>query len=175
MCLLRCIRWCVGQSTTWLLLVSRSVFGSEACMYSAFKQCWIMQAVLYVRYAVYSMLPVQSRYVNAVHACDKDWLPFLVTLFLPPSPSPSPFSTLSSLCSSTPFSGAADGVAVSWGWNDHGMCGDGTVDNVHEPKPIPNLTVSKQNVIGTGAGHSFAIITCWYSASCNNYMHTLLI
>ena len=37
------------------------------------------------------------------------------------------------------------------------MCGDGTEENVLEPKPIPKLTNRNVTVIGTGAGHSFAV------------------
>ncbi|XP_046775535.1 secretion-regulating guanine nucleotide exchange factor isoform X7 [Gallus gallus] len=46
---------------------------------------------------------------------------------------------------------------LSWGWNEHGMCGDGTEANVHVPKPVKALGYAKQILIGCGAGHSLAL------------------
>ncbi|XP_077423817.1 secretion-regulating guanine nucleotide exchange factor [Vanacampus margaritifer] len=42
---------------------------------------------------------------------------------------------------------------LSWGWNEHGMCGDGSLADVVEPQPVPSL---RPLVIGCGAGHSMA-------------------
>ncbi|XP_063189150.1 secretion-regulating guanine nucleotide exchange factor isoform X1 [Chroicocephalus ridibundus] len=49
------------------------------------------------------------------------------------------------------------GQCFSWGWNEHGMCGDGTEANVHVPKPVKALGYAKQILIGCGAGHSMAL------------------
>ncbi|OPJ73829.1 secretion-regulating guanine nucleotide exchange factor isoform C [Patagioenas fasciata monilis] len=46
---------------------------------------------------------------------------------------------------------------LSWGWNEHGMCGDGTEANVHVPKAVKALSYAKQILIGCGAGHSMAL------------------
>lgn len=46
------------------------------------------------------------------------------------------------------------GCLLSWGWNEHGMCGDGSQANVFQPQPVPGL---KPLVIGCGAGHSMAV------------------
>ncbi|XP_068255273.1 secretion-regulating guanine nucleotide exchange factor isoform X6 [Nyctibius grandis] len=52
---------------------------------------------------------------------------------------------------------SAGGQCFSWGWNEHGMCGDGTEANVHVPKPVKALGYAKQILIGCGAGHSMAL------------------
>ncbi|XP_057274137.1 secretion-regulating guanine nucleotide exchange factor isoform X4 [Pezoporus wallicus] len=49
------------------------------------------------------------------------------------------------------------GQCFSWGWNEHGMCGDDTEANVHVPKPIKALGYAEQILIGCGAGHSMAL------------------
>ncbi|KAM9373125.1 secretion-regulating guanine nucleotide exchange factor [Phaethornis superciliosus] len=49
------------------------------------------------------------------------------------------------------------GWCLSWGWNEHGMCGDGTEANVHVPKPVKALGYTKWILIGCGAGHSMAL------------------
>ncbi|XP_066522905.1 secretion-regulating guanine nucleotide exchange factor isoform X2 [Hoplias malabaricus] len=45
----------------------------------------------------------------------------------------------------------------SWGWNEHGMCGDGSFFNVEQPQPIPALRDVQPLLIGCGAGHSIAL------------------
>ncbi|CAM2114482.1 unnamed protein product [Caretta caretta] len=49
------------------------------------------------------------------------------------------------------------GHCFSWGWNEHGMCGDGTEANVYAPKPITALGSGKPFLIGCGAGHSMVL------------------
>ncbi|KAM9768701.1 secretion-regulating guanine nucleotide exchange factor isoform 2-T2 [Dama dama] len=49
------------------------------------------------------------------------------------------------------------GVCHSWGWNEHGMCGDGTEADVWAPKPVPGLRSSLGLRVGCGAGHSLAL------------------
>ncbi|XP_053248940.1 secretion-regulating guanine nucleotide exchange factor isoform X1 [Podarcis raffonei] len=44
----------------------------------------------------------------------------------------------------------------SWGWNEHGMCGNGTEANVCVPQPVGTLSSAKLLLIGCGAGHSMA-------------------
>lgn len=43
---------------------------------------------------------------------------------------------------------------LSWGWNEHGMCGDGSQIHVIQPQHIPGL---RPLLIGCGAGHSMAL------------------
>ncbi|KAJ8023282.1 Secretion-regulating guanine nucleotide exchange factor [Holothuria leucospilota] len=50
-----------------------------------------------------------------------------------------------------------DGVICSWGWNEHGMCGDGTTQDIPEPKTVPALTGVRGHLIGSGAGHSVVV------------------
>ncbi|XP_055011635.1 secretion-regulating guanine nucleotide exchange factor isoform X2 [Boleophthalmus pectinirostris] len=45
---------------------------------------------------------------------------------------------------------------LSWGWNEHGMCGDGSHTDVLQPRLIPGL---HPLLIGCGAGHSLALCT----------------
>ncbi|KAJ8777659.1 hypothetical protein J1605_014312 [Eschrichtius robustus] len=49
------------------------------------------------------------------------------------------------------------GTCYSWGWNEHGMCGDGTEANVWAPKPVPALRSLSGLRVGCGAGHSLAL------------------
>ncbi|KAF7658623.1 hypothetical protein LDENG_00009930 [Lucifuga dentata] len=42
----------------------------------------------------------------------------------------------------------------SWGWNEHGMCGDGSQTDVIQPQLISGLSPL---LIGCGAGHSMAV------------------
>ncbi|XP_056454351.1 secretion-regulating guanine nucleotide exchange factor isoform X1 [Gadus chalcogrammus] len=41
-----------------------------------------------------------------------------------------------------------------WGWNEHGMCGDGSLTDLPRPQPVSAL---RPVVIGCGAGHSLAL------------------
>ncbi|XP_004635012.1 secretion-regulating guanine nucleotide exchange factor [Octodon degus] len=49
------------------------------------------------------------------------------------------------------------GTCYSWGWNEHGMCGDGTEANVWAPKPVQDLLLVPGLLVGCGAGHSLAL------------------
>ncbi|XP_012636106.1 secretion-regulating guanine nucleotide exchange factor isoform X3 [Microcebus murinus] len=49
------------------------------------------------------------------------------------------------------------GACYSWGWNEHGMCGDGTEANIWAPKPVQALRSSPGLLVGCGAGHSLAL------------------
>ncbi|XP_064348600.1 secretion-regulating guanine nucleotide exchange factor isoform X2 [Camelus dromedarius] len=49
------------------------------------------------------------------------------------------------------------GVCHSWGWNEHGMCGDGTEANVWAPQPMQALRSLSGLRVGCGAGHSLAL------------------
>ncbi|XP_077722419.1 LOW QUALITY PROTEIN: secretion-regulating guanine nucleotide exchange factor [Canis aureus] len=49
------------------------------------------------------------------------------------------------------------GTCYSWGWNEHGMCGDGSEANVWAPKPVEALRSSRGLLVGCGAGHSLAL------------------
>ncbi|XP_039206741.1 secretion-regulating guanine nucleotide exchange factor isoform X1 [Crotalus tigris] len=44
----------------------------------------------------------------------------------------------------------------SWGWNEHGMCGNGTEENVCLLQPVGALCSAELLSIGCGAGHSLA-------------------
>ncbi|KAM8812380.1 secretion-regulating guanine nucleotide exchange factor isoform 4-T4 [Rhynchonycteris naso] len=50
-----------------------------------------------------------------------------------------------------------DGACYSWGWNEHGMCGDGSEATVWAPKPVQALPSSSGLLVGCGAGHSLAL------------------
>uniref|UniRef100_A0A665ULE3 Secretion regulating guanine nucleotide exchange factor n=1 Tax=Echeneis naucrates TaxID=173247 RepID=A0A665ULE3_ECHNA len=49
---------------------------------------------------------------------------------------------------------ADGGCLFSWGWNEHGMCGDGSQTDVFQPQLISGL---RPLLIGCGAGHSMAV------------------
>uniref|UniRef100_G1PZC4 RCC1-like domain-containing protein n=1 Tax=Myotis lucifugus TaxID=59463 RepID=G1PZC4_MYOLU len=49
------------------------------------------------------------------------------------------------------------GACYSWGWNEHGMCGDGSEADVQAPKPVQALQSSPGLLVGCGAGHSLAL------------------
>lgn len=49
------------------------------------------------------------------------------------------------------------GRVFSWGWNEHGMCGDGSLQDITQPQPIPALADAVALLIGCGAGHSMAL------------------
>uniref|UniRef100_A0ABI7XK53 RCC1-like domain-containing protein n=1 Tax=Felis catus TaxID=9685 RepID=A0ABI7XK53_FELCA len=53
--------------------------------------------------------------------------------------------------------GPKGGTCYSWGWNEHGMCGDGSEANIWAPKPVPSLQSSLGLLVGCGAGHSLAL------------------
>nr|XP_033491457.1 secretion-regulating guanine nucleotide exchange factor [Epinephelus lanceolatus] len=46
------------------------------------------------------------------------------------------------------------GCLLSWGWNEHGMCGDGSQSDVFQPQLVSGL---RPLLIGCGAGHSMAV------------------
>ncbi|KAM4733398.1 secretion-regulating guanine nucleotide exchange factor [Anableps anableps] len=46
------------------------------------------------------------------------------------------------------------GCLLSWGWNEHGMCGDGSQADVFHPRLVSDL---RPVLIGCGAGHSMAV------------------
>ncbi|XP_077994838.1 secretion-regulating guanine nucleotide exchange factor-like [Glandiceps talaboti] len=50
------------------------------------------------------------------------------------------------------------GKVLAWGWNEHGMCGDGKEENVTEPKQIDVLFPEQIKILGCGAGHCFAVV-----------------
>ncbi|XP_073687670.1 secretion-regulating guanine nucleotide exchange factor [Garra rufa] len=49
------------------------------------------------------------------------------------------------------------GRIFSWGWNEHGMCGDGSLCDITQPQPIPRLRDTTALLIGCGSGHSMAL------------------
>ncbi|KAK2587103.1 hypothetical protein KPH14_002869 [Odynerus spinipes] len=51
-----------------------------------------------------------------------------------------------------------DDIILCWGWNEHGSCGTGDTIDVLIPKPVSIPQNSRGILIGTGAGHSFAVI-----------------
>lgn len=72
-----------------------------------------------------------------------------------------PRVSVSALCSkplleqsSLSFTG---GTCYSWGWNEHGMCGDGSEADIWAPKPMQALRSSLGLLVGCGAGHSLAL------------------
>uniref|UniRef100_A0A3Q3QAZ2 RCC1-like domain-containing protein n=2 Tax=Monopterus albus TaxID=43700 RepID=A0A3Q3QAZ2_MONAL len=55
-----------------------------------------------------------------------------------------------------------EGCLFSWGWNEHGMCGDGSQTDVFHPRHMPGL---RPLLIGCGAGHSMAVCTATNSSA----------
>ncbi|XP_046569429.1 secretion-regulating guanine nucleotide exchange factor-like [Haliotis rubra] len=53
----------------------------------------------------------------------------------------------------------ADGHLVTWGWNEHGMCATGDEVDVKVPHKVAALNDREVSHIGSGAGHSFVILT----------------
>lgn len=55
----------------------------------------------------------------------------------------------------------AEGKLLCWGWNEHGMCGNGSLINVSLPSEV---TVPFRGVlsVGCGAGHSYALVYRWW-------------
>ena len=47
------------------------------------------------------------------------------------------------------------GEAVTFGWNEHGMCGNGSEESVLRPRPIG---LSSVVAVGTGVGMTMAVI-----------------
>lgn len=50
-----------------------------------------------------------------------------------------------------------DKKLMTWGWNEHGLCGNGSEDNVPIPHQVEALSKHVIKLIGCGAGHSFAL------------------
>lgn len=84
--------------------------------------------------------------------CDIWFLSFIINLTIICRPPVKCTLTYSSLLSDT-------GRIVSWGWNEHGNCGTGTEEDVRVPTPIGMDIKQKAVITGTGAGHSFALIS----------------
>ncbi|XP_055989048.1 secretion-regulating guanine nucleotide exchange factor isoform X3 [Sorex fumeus] len=79
----------------------------------------------------------------------------------PQKSSPSPLHCLAGTtevsCGSEHNLAVVGGTCYSWGWNEHGMCGDGTEANVEAPKPVQALRRWPGLRVGCGAGHSLAL------------------
>ena len=58
------------------------------------------------------------------------------------------------------FSFTGNGSVVTWGWNDHGMCGTGATVNVTTPHTVMAAASEGEGptLIGAGAGHSIALV-----------------
>ncbi|KAK7076378.1 hypothetical protein SK128_014792 [Halocaridina rubra] len=49
-----------------------------------------------------------------------------------------------------------DASLFTWGWNEHGNCGNGTTVNIN--RPVKVTLPGSLRVIGAGSGHSFALV-----------------
>ncbi|XP_015178313.1 PREDICTED: secretion-regulating guanine nucleotide exchange factor-like [Polistes dominula] len=49
-------------------------------------------------------------------------------------------------------------TVLCWGWNEHGNCGTGDINDVLLPRQVSLPSNSEGILVGTGAGHSFAVI-----------------
>ncbi|XP_076279283.1 secretion regulating guanine nucleotide exchange factor isoform X2 [Lasioglossum baleicum] len=50
------------------------------------------------------------------------------------------------------------GRIFCWGWNEHGNCGTGHTRDVKAPEQLPYSSNFTATLVGSGAGHSFAVI-----------------
>ncbi|XP_063107843.1 secretion-regulating guanine nucleotide exchange factor isoform X4 [Cavia porcellus] len=74
-----------------------------------------------------------------------------------PSPLPCLMGAVEISCGSEHNLAVIGGACYSWGWNEHGMCGDGTEANVWAPKPVQVPLSARGLLVGCGAGHSLAL------------------
>ncbi|KAM3849861.1 secretion-regulating guanine nucleotide exchange factor [Diretmus argenteus] len=79
---------------------------------------------------------------------------------------------VTALCGATQIAcGSEHNIAIvggrlfSWGWNEHGMCGDGSQTDAVRPQLVPGL---RPLLIGCGAGHSLAMCTVETQNSAGN-------
>ncbi|XP_013415628.1 secretion-regulating guanine nucleotide exchange factor isoform X1 [Lingula anatina] len=75
---------------------------------------------------------------------------------------PTPIESIpqvSQLCCGSEHSLAitADSKVLTWGWNEHGICGTGDEINVMTPQTVKTLDTFRTVLIGAGAGHSMAL------------------
>lgn len=70
---------------------------------------------------------------------------------------PAPCSKPRRLLQHLLFLSLTGGACYSWGWNEHGMCGDGSEADVQAPKPVQALQSSPGLLVGCGAGHSLTL------------------
>lgn len=50
------------------------------------------------------------------------------------------------------------GSIYTWGWNEHGMCGIGTEENILTPTLVEKLRKFQACSLGSGAGHCIVIL-----------------
>uniref|UniRef100_A0A671U1S8 Secretion regulating guanine nucleotide exchange factor n=1 Tax=Sparus aurata TaxID=8175 RepID=A0A671U1S8_SPAAU len=62
------------------------------------------------------------------------------------------------------------GCLLSWGWNEHGMCGDGSQTDIFQPQLVSGL---RPLLIGCGAGHSMAVCAATTDSRQNSAMTPL--
>uniref|UniRef100_A0A8D2JI69 Secretion regulating guanine nucleotide exchange factor n=1 Tax=Varanus komodoensis TaxID=61221 RepID=A0A8D2JI69_VARKO len=74
-----------------------------------------------------------------------------------PAPVPSLTGASEIACGSEHNLAIVGRQCFSWGWNEHGMCGDGTEGNICPPQPVRALSSAQLLLIGCGAGHSMAL------------------
>jgi len=51
---------------------------------------------------------------------------------------------------------ASGSCLYTWGWNEHGNCGDGSVNNILTPVQV--ILPGNIKVVGVGSGHSFSLV-----------------
>ncbi|XP_070347404.1 secretion-regulating guanine nucleotide exchange factor isoform X22 [Equus asinus] len=95
-------------------------------------------------------------------SCPSSCVLLVGQLCLPPTPIPAdrqlvPLTRAGHEAHTRCRAGPKGGACYSWGWNEHGMCGDGTEANVWAPKPVQSLRLSSGLLVGCGAGHSLAL------------------
>ncbi|XP_007497077.2 secretion-regulating guanine nucleotide exchange factor [Monodelphis domestica] len=74
-----------------------------------------------------------------------------------PSSLPSLVGATQVVCGSEHNLAVVGSMCYSWGWNEHGMCGDGTEANVWAPKLVESPSLALWLRVGCGAGHSLAL------------------
>ncbi|XP_063800179.1 secretion-regulating guanine nucleotide exchange factor [Pseudophryne corroboree] len=77
--------------------------------------------------------------------------------FTPPASVPGLAGAAQIACGSEHTLALCGNTVYSWGWNEHGMCGTGSEDNVPTPTAVCIPHSNTVKLIGCGAGHSMVL------------------
>jgi alpha-tubulin suppressor-like RCC1 family protein len=57
-----------------------------------------------------------------------------------------------------PFFFSDSGEVLTWGWNEHSICGATDGHNVHTPRTLSIAKGRNITLVGCGGGHTFIVI-----------------